>query len=324
MHQFRPFRAPPPAADPCPHGCILNADARIALPSFPDKSIDMILTDPPYFLDGLDGEWRKGAAESARATGTVGTLPVGMKFDPRQGRELQRFIEEIAGHWMRILKPGGFVLCFSQPRLAHRVAIAIENAGFEVRDQIAWHFRGQAQFKAFSQDHFVKKMRISDEEKAKIIRSLSGRKTPQLRPQHESIVLAQRPREGTFVNNFMKYEVGLIDSKQSMDGKVPSNVILCEKPNPTERGQFSFEHLTPKPIALLEHLIKVFTKEGQTVLDPFLGSGSTAVAAIRTNRRFVGIELNAAYAYGARARCLEAYDGIVNAGSEGCAGPAID
>jgi len=51
-------------------------------------------------------------------------------------------------------------------------------------------------------------------------------------------------------------------------------------------------HNTQKPVSLMEYLILTYTNEGDTVLDPFMGSGSTAVAAIRCNRRFIGIELH--------------------------------
>ena len=54
-------------------------------------------------------------------------------------------------------------------------------------------------------------------------------------------------------------------------------------------------HPTQKPVALLEYLIKTYTNEGDLVLDFTMGSGSTGVAALNTNRRFVGIELDEKY-----------------------------
>ena len=96
------------------------------------------------------------------------------------------------------------MLCFSQNRLVHHAAISIEQAGFEIRDVLAWRYEGQA--KAFSQDHFIKKRKdISDVEKQRLIRKLDGRKTPQLKPQCELIVLGMAPKEGTFVDNYDKW-----------------------------------------------------------------------------------------------------------------------
>lgn len=54
-------------------------------------------------------------------------------------------------------------------------------------------------------------------------------------------------------------------------------------------------HPTQKPVALLEYLIKTYTNEGETVLDNCMGSGSTGVACVNTNRRFIGIELDDKY-----------------------------
>ena len=51
-------------------------------------------------------------------------------------------------------------------------------------------------------------------------------------------------------------------------------------------------HPTQKPVALAEYLIKTYTKEGDIVLDNCMGSGTTALAAIHTNRRYIGFELN--------------------------------
>ena len=55
------------------------------------------------------------------------------------------------------------------------------------------------------------------------------------------------------------------------------------------------EHPTQKPVALMEYLIKTYTKENETVLDFTMGSGTTGVACINTNRDFVGIELDNKY-----------------------------
>jgi site-specific DNA-methyltransferase (adenine-specific) len=54
-------------------------------------------------------------------------------------------------------------------------------------------------------------------------------------------------------------------------------------------------HPTQKPVKLMEYLIKTYTNEGNTVLDPFMGSGSTGVACVNTDRDFIGIELKQDY-----------------------------
>jgi site-specific DNA-methyltransferase (adenine-specific) len=270
---------------------IYNEDCLTAFKKLDESSIDLIATDPPYFLDGMDNTWSdtnlKKKQSKARA---IGGLPVGMKFDPTQGLRLEKFFYEISLEAMRVLKPGGFMVAFSQGRLFHRLAIAAENAGFEIRDMLIWE-HGGGQGKAFTQNHFVRKMPISEQEKETIVDKLQGRKTPQLRPKFESILLAQKPREGTFVENWLKWETGLIKTSFEFE-QDQTNIFNYKKPIKEE----IIDHMTVKPVDLMERLIQVLSLEQQTVLDPFLGSGTTGVAAILQNRKFIGFEIEEKYA----------------------------
>jgi site-specific DNA-methyltransferase (adenine-specific) len=65
-------------------------------------------------------------------------------------------------------------------------------------------------------------------------------------------------------------------------------------------------HPTQKPVALMARLIETFTQPGDLVIDPYCGAGSTGVAAVQTGRRFIGIEIEAAYCAIARKRIAEA------------------
>jgi len=275
-------------------------DCMDVLPDMESESIHMVLTDPPYFLDGLDSEWKKG--QPKKSNGAIGGLPIGMKFDRKQSENFQMFIEPVARELFRIVKPGGFVLMFSAPRLYHRMAVATENAGFEIRDQYAWRYTRKAQFKAFSMDHFVNRNpRYSPSEKKAVLRDLEGRKTPQLRPQFESVLCAQKPKNGTFVDNWLKHGTGLIDAKQTLSGKVPATVMTVEK---DLKDKYNC-HLTPKPLRVCEHLIRLFSRQHQIVLDPFLGSGTTCVAAQKAGRHSIGIDINPDYIQIAKKRVEE-------------------
>ena len=264
---------------------IKNVDCRIGIREIDDNEVSLVLTDPPYFIDGMGDDWDTKKLKSRVRDGVIGSLPVGMKFSVAQGRELQRFLTPIAEDWMRVLRPGGFCLVFSQNRLVHRTAIALEDAGFEIRDVLLWRYEGQA--KAFTQAHFVRKRKISEEEKERLIRKLASRKTPQLKPQGEMIVLAQSPREGTFVDNWDKWETGLIDVKNPLinPDQFPGTVI------PVKKSRKRYGHMTAKPVELLQHLIRIFSAPDSLVLDPFVGSGSTGVAARREGRPFIGYEI---------------------------------
>lgn len=278
-----------------------HGDALDLLNSIPDQSVHAIITDPPYFIDGMGDEWNNSnLQEKSKKAGIIGSLPVGMKFDPQQGRNFQRFMAKISNEAFRVLKPGGFFVVFSQARLYHRMAVAVEDSGFEVRDMLGWIYEGQA--KAFSQDHFVRKMTwLTESQKRRVLEQLGGRKTPQLKPCIEPMVLAQKPREGTFIENWLAHETGLVDTTATLDGKFPGNLMDVPKPRKLEKGDDNI-HLTVKPVRLIEHLVQLFTKEGQTVLDPFAGSGSHGVAAIRMGRKFIGFEIEEAYVRIANAR----------------------
>lgn len=81
---------------------------------------------------------------------------------------------------------------------------------------------------------------------------------------------------------------GVMDQTPTIitEWKYPISIIDIEK----EHGRQY--HPTQKPVALIEYLIKTYTNEGETVLDNCMGSGATAIAAIKTNRRFIGFELD--------------------------------
>ena len=255
-------------------------DCRDVLAEMDADSVHLAVTDPPYFLDRLDDDWSHADIErSRRHAETVGGLPIGMKFDPDQGRRLQEFLTPIAKEALRVLKPGAFMLMFAAPRLSHRAAVAVEDAGFEVRDVLAWRFTAKAQFKAFTMDHFVKRRAdMTEGEKDEAIRRLGGRRTPQLRPQFEAVILAQKPREGkTFVDNWLAHETGLIDAGQTLNGHVPETVMTVEK---QPKDHFN-GHLTAKPVKLCEHLIRVFSAEAAVADRRVPFAGGIARRAVR-------------------------------------------
>ena len=279
----------------CNNYTLYNDDCLSTMKSIADNSIDLIVTDPPYFIDGMGDDWNDSSLTKKTSNAKViGGLPVGMKFDREQGYKLQEFMTPIAKEYFRILKPGGFCVVFSQARLYHRMAIAIEDAGFEMRDMMGWKYEGQA--KAFSQDHFIKKNKsLSEDERNALIQSMNGWKTPQLKPQIEPMTLAQKPREGTFVDNWSKYGVGLLNTTISLDGMFPGNIMEVSKQEKFHDEEYKIEHFTTKPVRLIEHIIKLFTQKGQIVFDSFCGSGSHGVAALKCGRRFIGVEKEEKY-----------------------------
>ena len=264
------------------HDCCFKS-----LKSLEKHSVDLVLTDPPYFIDKYDDKWEVANAKESKL---IGGIPSGMRFDPKDGIRLENFISTLGRLLDPIIKPGAFALFFTQPRLSHRMAVGLENVGFEIRDVYTWYYMDKGQFKAFSMDHFIDKLDTDKEHKEQMKTDFDGLKTAQVRPQFESIILAQKPKEGTFVENWQKYQTGLMNLRRFND-KMPTSVMQFKK---DKRESFN-THPTVKPIALMEHLIKMFSLQNQLVLDPFLGSGTTALAAKHTMRRCIGIEKKSEY-----------------------------
>lgn len=277
-----------------------------------DHSVDMICTDPPYFLDGLGNKWNKQKIDDKGSSSVVGNLPKGMKFDRQQSKNFYEFYLEVSKQLYRVLKPGGVFISFSSPRLYHSMTMAVEEAGFEIRDMLGWIYT-QSQVKAFSQNHIIDNDKSkTEEEKQQMKEACKDRRTIQLKPAIEPMCLAMKPVQGRLVDNFMEHGTGLMhigdETKTGSDNDYfPSNILTSEcfdeafdkiflvaKPNKKEKGDFN-THLSVKPLQLITHLIRLFTKNNAIVLDPFMGSGTTAVACSVENRKYIGFELNKEY-----------------------------
>lgn len=285
---------------------IVNEDCMEGLKKIEDNTIDIVITDPPYFLDKLETSWNSEDVRKNKASKTVGNLPKGMKFDRNQSKKFREYYTEFSKEIYRVLKPGGFFISFSSARLYHAMATGVEDANFNIRDMLGWIYT-QSQTKAFSQNHLIDKLKNkTNEEKCELKEKCKDWRTPQLKPAIEPMCLAQKPTEGTFVQNFEKYGTGLMycgETTKTGEGIFPSNILttdeidpamdrvfLVSKPNKKEKE--GNDHITVKPVALIEQLIKLFTKEGAVVLDPFMGSGTTAVAAVNTGRNYRGFEID--------------------------------
>jgi len=290
---------------------------------FSDCCIDSVVCDPPYGLKFMGAHWDY-------------TIPS---------------VSDWRAH-LRVLKPGGFLLAFAGTRTQHRMACNIEDAGFEIRDSIAWMY-GQGMPKSGT-----------------------------LKPAHEPIIVARKPGKGVKLNiascrvvrpqgDRTDYGVDGDEGSPTLNaygqrervayvpnesGRYPANIIhdgsdevtalfpnnnpgckphrvtasaesvtalqakgwgfagsdkvagyddgddlsaarffYCAKPNKQDRNEGTREgnpHLTVKPTELMRYLVRLVTPEGGTVLDGFMGSGSTGKAAMLEGRSFVGIDLD--------------------------------
>jgi len=294
---------------------IILGDCLAEMKKLEPNSVDMICTDPPYFLDGLGSDWDKQEIDKKGASKLVGNLPKGMKFDRKQSANFRQFYTEVSKEAFRVLKPGGAFLSFSSPRLYHAMASGMEDAGFEIRDMLGWVYT-QSQVKAFSQDHIISNDKTrTAAQKEELKKKCEGWKTPQLKPAIEPICFAVKPIEGRYIDNFDKYGTGLMDTTQKVgDDYFPSNILLTDDTLgldkvflvPKAKKEKYNTHLSVKPVDLILHLVKLFTIEGALVLDPFMGSGTTAVACIQSKRNYLGFDTNTEYIDIATRRAREA------------------
>lgn len=114
-----------------------HGDSRDVLAEMPDNSVDSVVCDPPYALvsiverfGGANAAPAKGNDAYARASAGF----MGKSWDTGEVAFAVEFWEQV----MRVLKPGGHVVAFAGTRTYHRLAVAIEDSGFEIRDQLAW------------------------------------------------------------------------------------------------------------------------------------------------------------------------------------------
>jgi DNA modification methylase len=207
---------------------LLHGDCRDQLATIPDNSIDAIVTDPPYELGFMGKSWDAS----------------GIAYNPTVWTEC-----------LRVLKPGGHLLAFSGSRTYHRMAVAIEDAGFQIRDQIMWVY-GSGFPKSLNisiaidkqagvMGHRGKRVSVAGNrnqngEDLPNAQSMPHHKpiTPEaevwegwgtaLKPAHEPIVLARKPLVGTVAENVLRFGVGGLN----IDGcRVATDEKFVDLPN---------------------------------------------------------------------------------------------
>jgi site-specific DNA-methyltransferase (adenine-specific) len=322
---------------------IHHGDCLEVLRTLPDNSVDAVVTDPPYGLSFMGKRWDYDVPSV-----------------------------EVWAECLRVLKPGGHLLAFAGTRTQHRMAVRIEDAGFEIRDMIAWVYGS-----GFPKSHNLKD-------------DWQGWGTA-LKPALEPITVARKPLIGTVAENVLTHGTGALNidgcrvdgsppsvpqpmfnsptgrtygmktgegrngEVSQASGRWPANLIhdgseevvglfpeskspqqyeknkagwltpgsvhqlnnlqsreygdtgsaarffYCAKAGKSDRGAGNI-HPTVKPTDLMRYLCRLVTPPGGTVLDPFMGSGSTGAAAMLEGFQFIGIEREAEYVAIARER----------------------
>ena len=172
---------------------IINGNNIEELKKFDDNYFDSIVTDPPYEIGFMGKSWDAS----------------GIANNPEMWSEC-----------LRVLKPGGYLLSFSATRTYHRMAVAIEDSGFEIRDMIEWVYGSG----------FPKSLNIHKQNGL----CPEGWQTA-LKPAHEPICMARKPlAEKTVAENVLKYGTGGINIDESRVGEVvDSRRPVSQNPNNT-------------------------------------------------------------------------------------------
>ena len=360
---------------------LVNGDCLEEVQKLVDKGVqvDSIVTDPPYHLTSIVERFGKeGSAPAKDKDGAFQRQSVGFMGKEWDGGDIA-FRKETWELFMKVLKPGGHLLAFSGSRTYHRMAVAIEDAGFDIRDQIMWLY-GSGFPKSLNLGKSVDKKLGNERIKTGQTKTHSNKGMPQaekrtaigagafgqeveeeitvgtsewegwgtaLKPAHEPIVLARKAlSENSIVANVLKHRTGGIHIDACRNKlRFPTNVMhngleedwaryfYCPKTSKAEKnrgledlpikktssmsgrrdshdmegysidndvtGRFVTEkqnvHPTVKPVKLMRYLCRLITPKGGTVLDPFMGSGSTGIAAKDEGFEFIGIEREKEY-----------------------------
>lgn len=356
---------------------IINGDCVEVLKTFDAGSIDAVVTDAPYGLEFMGKEWDSPRMLGHIPGGTPGNggLRYGKGTNSRgyadhDAKRFQEWAEQWSTTVLRTLKPGGYMLCFGGTRTYHRLACAVEDAGFEIRDCLMWVYgsgfpKGKGCLKPAYEPILlcrrpgakvlplgIDECRVPcNPEDLGDPERFAHTKTGQGTWNRDDKGIYDAGRRGGWLDgapagrwpanlvhdgsdevmerfaefgesksanglckaiakNTGVYETrgtkraGGIEWNGFGDTGTAARFFYCAKASRSERGEGN-THPTVKPLALMEWLIKLVAREGETVLDPFLGSGTTARAALNTGRKCIGIERNTEYAEIARRRVAE-------------------
>jgi DNA modification methylase len=246
---------------------VFGGDALDLLRKLPDSYADLIVADPPYSLN-KDREFGDGAF-----------------YDTRD--EWLAWCRTWLVECKRILRPNGNLFVYAIHHNACFLATYLYEIGLIYRRQIIWHYEnGWSKYKNSPACHY------------------------------EPILWFAHRADSTFHTIREPYK-----SQDRLQHKITKNgKVWTPHPDGRQAGdvwrfptlagrRFSAErtpHPTQKPLSLSRRIVEHFSNPGEMVLVPFVGSGSECVAALETGRRFVGAEINPAYAEIARSRLANA------------------
>ena len=246
---------------------ILLGDAGQMLRMLPDASVHCVFADPPYNLQ-LRGELRR----------PDDSLVDGVDEDWDRFADFATY-DAFTRDWLtecrRVLRKDGTLWVIGSYHNIFRIGSILQDLGFWILNDVIWR-------------------------KTNPMPNFRGRRFTNA---HETLIWAARGRDSRYKFNYQDMKSLNDDLQMRSDWTMP----LCTGPERLRNAHGLKLHPTQKPEGLLHRVILASTAPGEIILDPFLGTGTTAVVAKRLHRHFIGIERHPAYVEAAWGR-LKAED----------------
>jgi site-specific DNA-methyltransferase (adenine-specific) len=229
---------------------LLNMDCLGYLKTIKDSSVDLIVTDPPYFI-GYDG---------------------GKGWDSvwKSEDEYLDWCSQWTTECTRVLKPNRMLVVFGTLKTNSFIKYKLqteESLPLVSQNELIWSY------------------------------NWGGRSTANFARKHEYAWCWSKGDKFLFNADAVRVERKQKSNPRTGEEYAQGTIPTCvwEKNNHTMSKEFCKWHPTQKPLEILQRLILAYSNEGDTVMDIFSGSGSTAIAAAKTKRKFLGCELDSDY-----------------------------
>ena len=233
-----------------------------ALAKLPAECADVIFADPPYNLQ-LEGELLR--PNNSRVDGVNQAWDKFANFD-----SYDAFTRAWLGACRRALKPNGTLWVIGSYHNIFRVGSALQNLGFWILNDVIWR-------------------------KSNPMPNFRGRRFTNA---HETLIWASRDANSRYAFNYEAMKALNDDLQMRSDWLLP----ICSGAERLKNGRGAKAHPTQKPEALLHRVLLASSAPGDTILDPFFGTGTTGAVAKRLGRNWIGIERDEDYAKIASAR----------------------
>ncbi len=241
---------------------ILVGDCVTELKKIPAGTVDLVFADPPYNLQLSGGLTRPDQSK---------VDAVDDHWDQFESFEAyDRFTKGWLAECRRVLKPDGALWVIGSYHNIFRVGAILQDMGFWILNDVVWR-------------------------KTNPMPNFRGRRFTNA---HETLIWASRDAEAKYTFNYEAMKVFNDDLQMRSDW----TLSLCTGAERLKNAAGDKLHPTQKPEALLHRVLLSTTKPGDTVLDPFFGTGTTGAAAKALGRHFIGIEREDDYAEAALAR----------------------